>query len=65
MAGVRLEVPPSVAARIQGRLALGSVKVDEARFPRGASGWASPDFEVAQHRVDITVEGGLGSVKVT
>jgi hypothetical protein len=65
MAGVRLEVPPSVSARIQGRLALGSVKVDEARFPRGASGWSSPDFEAAQHRVDITIEGGLGSVKVT
>jgi hypothetical protein len=65
MAGVRLVVPPSVAARIQGRMALGSVKVDESRFPRTAGGWASPDFESAPHRVDITLEGGLGSVRVS
>lgn len=65
MAGVRLEVPPSVAARIQGRMVLGSVRVDEARFPRGADGWASPDHGTAPHRVDITLEGGLGSVTVS
>jgi hypothetical protein len=64
LAAVRLDVPQSMAARIQGTMALGSTSVDEARFPRRDGGWSSPGFEVAPHRVDIRIEGGLGSVTV-
>jgi hypothetical protein len=62
-AAVRIEVPAGVAARIRSQMALGSTTVDP-RFPRVEGGWASPDFETAENRVDLQVEGGFGSVEV-
>lgn len=59
-----LEVPSGVAARIRSRMALASTQVDEARFPRSADGYASPDFDGAANRVDIDVQGGVGSVRI-
>ncbi len=64
-ASVKVEVPPGVAARISGRIGLGSTDVDQGRFPRSGDGWASPDFETARDRVDITVAGGFGSVRIS
>lgn len=64
LAAVRLDVPLPMAARIKGTMALGSTSVDETRFPRHDDGWSSPGFEVAPDRVDIRIEGGLGSVTV-
>ncbi|MEX2547803.1 MAG: hypothetical protein WD830_08445 [Chloroflexota bacterium] len=64
-AQVAVEVPRGVAARIRGKVALGSTKVDETRFPASAGGWASPDYETAPNRVDIEVSGGFGSVLVS
>jgi hypothetical protein len=63
-ASVAVEVPHGVAARIRGKVSLGSTQVDETRFPRVADGWASADYESALDRVDIAVEGGFGSVRV-
>jgi hypothetical protein len=64
-AKVTLEVPDGVAARIHGQMGLGALEVNRARFPRTDGGWASPDFDAAENRVDITVEGGFGSVFIT
>jgi hypothetical protein len=63
-ASLTLEVPIGVAARIRSKMALGSSQIDESRFPRTFDGYLSPDFEGAANRVDITIEGGVGSVKV-
>jgi hypothetical protein len=63
-AQVTMEVPAGVAARVRGTIALGETKVDQTRFPRRSDGWESPDFETALHRVDISVSGGFGSVRV-
>lgn len=63
-ASLTLEVPEGVAARIRSRMALGSSQIDEGRFPRSFDGYASPDFETAANRIDIAIEGGVGSVKV-
>ena len=65
-AAIRFRVPDGVAARIRTSIALGSTDVDLVRFPRNAagSGWESPDFETAAHRVEIEVQGGVGSVSV-
>jgi hypothetical protein len=60
-----LTVPDGMAAKIQGSMGLGTVTVDESRFPRTGEGWASADYETASDRVDITVAGGFGSVRVT
>jgi hypothetical protein len=63
-ATMTLEVPPGVAARIKLQMALGSSQVDESRFPRTATGYESPDYATAANRVDIDIQGGVGSVKV-
>jgi hypothetical protein len=63
-ASVTVEVPPGVAGRIRGSMGLGALEVDPARFPRRDDGWESPDYDTATNRVEITVSGGLGSVRV-
>jgi hypothetical protein len=60
-----LLVPEGVAAKIRGTMGLGSVTVDEARFPRATEEWVSPDYETATDRADITVAGGFGSIRVS
>jgi hypothetical protein len=64
-ASITFEVPHGVAARVRGRMALGSTQVDEARFPRAGDGWESPDYATAQNRVEIEIQGGVGAVRVT
>lgn len=63
-ASVQIEVPENVAARIESEVALGSVSIDRQRFPRSGKVYASPDYATAEHRVDIHVEGGVGSLTV-
>lgn len=63
-ASLSLTVPDGVAARVRSKMALGNVTVNETRFPRASDGWASPDYETAGNRVEISVEGGVGSVRV-
>lgn len=63
-ASLSLTVPDGVAARVRSKMALGNVTVNETRFPRASDGWASPDYETAENRVEISVEGGVGSVRV-
>jgi Cell wall-active antibiotics response 4TMS YvqF/N-terminal domain of toast_rack, DUF2154 len=57
-------VPSGVAARIRSTVALGSVKVDEDRFPRFGSDYQSADYGSATNRVDLDINGGVGSVRV-
>ena len=45
-------------------MALGSAQIDEARFPASSGGYESPDFSTATNRVEINIDGGLGSVRV-
>lgn len=63
-ASLTIEVPDGVAARIRTRVVLGSVQVDESRFSRVAGGYESPDYATAPNRVDIDVQGGVGSLRV-
>jgi hypothetical protein len=64
VAALTITVPPGVAAHIRTRMALGSTAVDESRFPRSVDGYASPDFATAPNRVEIEVQGGVGSVRI-
>jgi hypothetical protein len=64
VASLTLEVPAGVAARIRSRMALGSTQVDQSRFPAVAGGYESPDYATAPNRVDIDVQGGVGSLRV-
>jgi hypothetical protein len=64
-ASLSFSIPPGVNARIRSTLALGSIAVDERRFPRqGAGLWASADVDTAIDRVELDVRGGVGSVSV-
>lgn len=63
-AALTLEVPNGVAARIRSRMALGSTQIDQARFPPSGGGYESPDYATAPNRVDIDVQGGIGSLRV-
>jgi hypothetical protein len=64
-AQVSVQVPAGVAARIRAQMGLGSTNVDERRFPRTADGWASPDIDGAARRAEISIQGGVGSVRVS
>jgi hypothetical protein len=57
-------VPNEVAARVHGTVALGSMTVDEDRFPRFGSDYQSADYGSATNRVDLEINGGVGSVRV-
>lgn len=63
-ASLTVEVPAGVAARIRSKMALGSSRVDESRFPRTTDGWESPDFATAANRVELDLQGGVGSLSV-
>jgi hypothetical protein len=63
-ASLTVEVPAGVAARIRSKMALGSSRVDESRFARTTDGWESPDFATAANRVELDLQGGVGSLSV-
>jgi hypothetical protein len=63
-ASLTLEVPSGVAARIRSRMALGSSSIDETRFPRVGDIYQSVDYGTAENRVDLDLQGGVGSVRV-
>jgi hypothetical protein len=61
---INVHVPQGLEARIkvEGLLAL---NLDQARFPRQASGYyESAGYASATNRVDISVDGGAGSVNI-
>jgi hypothetical protein len=64
-AQVGVDVPPDVAARIHSTMALGTTRVDEARFPRAADGWASSDLAGAARVAEIWINGGVGTVRIS
>lgn len=59
-----LEVPVGVAARIRSRMVLGSTQIDQGRFLPSAGGYESADYASAPNRIDIDVQGGVGSLRV-
>jgi hypothetical protein len=65
VASVRLTVPDGVAARIRSTMGLGSSNIDQRRFPRSGDYYQSPDYDSAANKIDIQMEGGVGSVSVS
>lgn len=64
-ASVKLRLPADVPASIHGTMGLGSLDVDAMRFPRRGSGaFESDNYATAADRIEVTVEGGVGSVQV-
>lgn len=64
-ASVKLRLPPNVPATIHGTMGLGAMHVDKTRFPeRGSGVYQSDNYAVARDRVEMTIEGGVGSVEI-
>ncbi len=64
VASLTFEIPAGVAASIRTKMALGSTQVDQTRFPKSGLGYESPDYATAANRVQIDVQGGVGSLRV-
>ncbi len=63
-ARIELEVPPGVGLRFRGQT-VGTLRVDEVRFPRSEAGlFQSADYAAAQYKADVTLEGGATSVRI-
>jgi len=60
-AEVRVHVPEGVAARISTSTGMASVNIDQSRFPSRGGVYESPDFENAENRAEIRIEGGVGN----
>jgi hypothetical protein len=63
-ASVRIWVPEGVAVRILGRMQIGTNDIDTRRFPETTTGWASPDFDTAENRVELAISGGLATLQI-
>jgi hypothetical protein len=59
-----VRVPEGVAARIRVESGLGSVNVDQKRFPRVGNHYQSPDYDTAANKVELKMEVGVSSVTV-
>lgn len=62
---VSIQVPDGVAAQIRAQGGLSSINVDRSRFPKtGSNTYCSPDYDTAEHRVEIRADTGLGSISI-
>lgn len=58
-----LSLPPGLAARISVDGGLGGVSVD-GNFSRRNDQYISPDFDTAENRVEVSVDGGIGRIVI-
>jgi hypothetical protein len=63
-ASVVLRVPEGVAGRIELDSGLVGSKIDPQRFPFNGSTYETPGYDLAERRVEIKVEAGLGSIEI-
>lgn len=63
-ASLDITVPPAVAASIRVESGLGSVDVDQTRFPRSNGRYVSPDYATAANKVEIHIETGVSSTTI-
>lgn len=57
-------IPQGVAARIKIDQGIGSTRVDTSRFPRSGDTYQSADYATATNRIDIVINGGVGSINI-
>jgi hypothetical protein len=58
-----ITIPAGVAARIAANAGIGQVDVN-GNFQHQDRYYVSPGYDAAEHRVDITVDGGIGGITV-
>jgi hypothetical protein len=65
VASVSIKIPENVAARIEKEGGLASIQIDQERFPRHGDVYLSDDYESSENKIDLKIEAGLGSVRVS
>jgi len=63
-ASVQIRIPEGVAAKIQAQGGLSAITIDNHRFTKREKEYYSPDWEIADHKIDLKVEVGVGSVDI-
>lgn len=63
-ADAKLYVPQGVAASIRDSSGLSGISVDTTRFIQNGRTYQSADYSTAANKVDISYEGGVGSVSI-
>lgn len=63
-ASITLRIPDGVAARVHTQSGISSIDVNTARFPRVGDVYQSNEYETAEHKLDIDVQVGVGSVTI-
>ena len=59
-----ITIPDGVAARIRVDGGIGSTRVNESRFPKFGGAYQSADYASATNKIDIAIDGGVGSISV-
>jgi hypothetical protein len=59
-----ITVPKGVSASIRVESGLGSVSVDQTRFPRSGNRYESTDYASAANKLDLKIEVGVSSVSI-
>ncbi len=57
-------IPQGVAARIRVDEGLSRTLVDDSRFPRVGNSYQSADYATAPNKIDIDINGGIGSIRI-
>ena len=63
-ANLEVTVPDGVAVKCQADVKLGTLQVDESRFPKQGDYYISRDFESADNRVEIEIVCDIGRVQL-
>ncbi len=62
--GISIVIPEGVAARIQVNKGLGGVSIDTGRFRQSGDTYTSADYDTAQYRLDVNIDGGVGGIDI-
>jgi LiaI-LiaF-like transmembrane region len=63
-ASFKVRVPPGVAASIRFSGGIASLNVDRGRFPQSGNLYQSPDYAIAENKVELFIEVGAASVEI-
>lgn len=65
VASLKVQVPENVAARIRVKDGLSTLNIDKDRFERiDSNTYLSRDFATRDHRTEIKIEAGVGSISI-
>ncbi len=61
---LHVTIPEGVAARIRADKGIGALRVNETRFPQTGNVYQSADFATASNKVEIQIDGGVGTIEI-